>query len=100
MGAGTTRPHRSSGHLPTRRPKSAVRSAASFGFQIRRQGRRRDRNSHPPGRAVRVMIDTVFVGRNRAEIQLSTVAPYALVAQVQAAEARLAVLMAGRAPAF
>jgi hypothetical protein len=52
------------------------------------------------GRTVRVLIDTVFVARNRAEIQLSTVAPYALVAQVQAAEARLAVLMAGRAPAF
>ena len=38
------------------------------------------------GTTVRVMIDTVFVARNRAEIQLSTVAPYALVAQVQAAE--------------
>jgi len=52
------------------------------------------------GRTGRVLIDTVLTARGRAEIGLVTVAPYALVEPVQAAEARLAVLMAGRAPAF
>jgi hypothetical protein len=52
------------------------------------------------GNTVRMMIDAVFIGRGRTEVGLVTVAPYAVQAAVQAAEARLAVLMAGRAPAF
>jgi hypothetical protein len=52
------------------------------------------------GGTVRVMADTVFLARARTEIQLSTIAQYANVAAVQAAEARLAVLMADRAPSF
>jgi hypothetical protein len=52
------------------------------------------------GKTVRVMIDTVVIGRGRTEIGLVTVAPYAARAPVEAAEARLAVLLAKRAPAF
>ena len=52
------------------------------------------------GKTVRVMIDTVVVGRGRTEIGLVTVAPYVARVPVEAAEARLAVLLARRAPAF
>ena len=52
------------------------------------------------GKTVRVMIDTIMIGRGRAEIALTTVAPYGAQAPVEAAENRLAVLLAERAPAF
>jgi hypothetical protein len=52
------------------------------------------------GKTVRVMIDTVVIGRGRTEIGLVTVAPYVARAPVEAAETRLATLLANRAPAL
>jgi hypothetical protein len=52
------------------------------------------------GKTVRVMVDAVLIGHGRTEIALVTTAAYAARAPVTAAEDRLAVLLASRAPAF
>lgn len=51
-----------------------------------------------PGRHVRILIDVLLVGQGRAELTLTTIAPYAARVAVQGAELRLARLVAGRLP--
>ena len=50
------------------------------------------------GRRVRILVDVLLVGKGRAEMTLTTIAPYAARAAVQAAELRLARLVAKRLP--
>jgi hypothetical protein len=50
------------------------------------------------GRHVRILVDVLLVGKGRAELTLTTIAPYAARASVHAAELRLARLVAGRLP--
>ena len=50
------------------------------------------------GRSVRILVDVLLVGKGRAEMTLTTIAPYAARVQVQAAELRLARLVAKRLP--
>jgi hypothetical protein len=51
------------------------------------------------GQRVRIFVDVLLVGKGRAELTLTTVAPYVARAQVQAAEVRLVRLVAARLPA-
>jgi hypothetical protein len=46
-----------------------------------------------------MLLDLVLVGRDRTEITLTTVAPYAARAPIKAAEERLARLVVSRIPA-
>lgn len=50
------------------------------------------------GRRVRILVDALLVGKGRAEMTLTTIAPYAARVAVQAAELRLARLVAKRLP--
>ena len=50
------------------------------------------------GRRVRILVDVLLVGKGRAEMTLTTIAPYAARAAVHAAELRLARLVAKRLP--
>jgi hypothetical protein len=49
------------------------------------------------GTTIRVLVDVVVVGRGRTEINLTTIAPLASKAQVEATELRLARLLVARA---
>jgi len=50
------------------------------------------------GRRVRILVDVLLVGKGRAEMTLTTIAPYAARVAVQAAELRLARVVAKRLP--
>jgi hypothetical protein len=50
------------------------------------------------GRHVRILVDVLLVGKGRAELTLTTIAPYAARVSVHAAELRLARLVMGRLP--
>ncbi len=54
--------------------------------------------SRPRGRRVRILVDVLLVGKGRSELTLTTIAPYAARGAVEAAELRLARLIAGRLP--
>jgi hypothetical protein len=50
------------------------------------------------GRRARILVDVLLVGKGRAELTLTTIAPYAARVAVEAAELRLARRVAGRLP--
>jgi hypothetical protein len=50
------------------------------------------------GQTVRIFVDVLLVGKGRAELTLTTIAPYVARVPVQAAELRLVRLVAGRLP--
>jgi hypothetical protein len=50
------------------------------------------------GRSARILVDVLLVGKGRAELTLTTIAPYSARVAVQGAELRLARLVVGRLP--